>query len=339
MNKFVYNLFKNVLPVLICLGIVLGISLWIKVNPDSQVQFTSNVIVSLSGIPDGSLYIASSSECTSFAATGTTLTVNGIPDGSSFILKTPQYDNALKITPSGGAVNLSFSSENLNSGVIYKWTLSSSDSPQVEQTLSVLSSDSLYTYKISVAGDDYGLYKASNQKEITITYDGDISSPKVFSVDTLGIGLPMPLPATQTPEQSTTTDSATTTQATTTDATIQTLRARIAELNAMIDQLKAQLARIAGPSQGANECVFAQDLQYNDKGENIRCLQTFLKEQGNDIYPEGLVTGYFGNLTKQAVIRFQEKYFDEILKPWGNKYGTGFVGPTTRAKINEILNK
>ena len=71
----------------------------------------------------------------------------------------------------------------------------------------------------------------------------------------------------------------------------------------------------------------------------VRCLQEFLKAQGPEIYPEGLVTGNFLSLTQAAVIRFQEKYADEVLAPWGITKGTGFVGSTTRAKLNELLGK
>ncbi|OGZ63917.1 MAG: hypothetical protein A3A98_03060 [Candidatus Staskawiczbacteria bacterium RIFCSPLOWO2_01_FULL_40_39] len=70
---------------------------------------------------------------------------------------------------------------------------------------------------------------------------------------------------------------------------------------------------------------------------DVTCLQNFLKSQGPSIYPEGLVTGSFGNLTKSAVIRFQEKYKEEILAPLGLLRGTGFVGPSTRIKINKLL--
>ncbi len=73
--------------------------------------------------------------------------------------------------------------------------------------------------------------------------------------------------------------------------------------------------------------------------QEVRCLQQFLKTQGSIIYPEGLVTGNFLTLTERAVVRFQEKYKDEILTPLGLEKGTGYVGPKTRAKINEILSK
>lgn len=47
-----------------------------------------------------------------------------------------------------------------------------------------------------------------------------------------------------------------------------------------------------------------------------------------DVYPEGLVTGYFGSLTEKAVKRFQTKYGIEQ---------TGFVGPQTRSKLNSLI--
>jgi len=75
------------------------------------------------------------------------------------------------------------------------------------------------------------------------------------------------------------------------------------------------------------------------KDAEVKCLQEFLKSQGPEIYPEGLVTGYFGPLTLSAVKRFQQKYWQEILAPWGltQNQPTGFVGSTTRAKINQLL--
>jgi hypothetical protein len=81
------------------------------------------------------------------------------------------------------------------------------------------------------------------------------------------------------------------------------------------------------------------NLRYGMRSSEVRCLQEFLKSQGPEIYPEGLVTGYFGPLTLAAVKRFQQKYWQEILAPWGltKDQPTGFVGPTTRSKINQLL--
>jgi peptidoglycan hydrolase-like protein with peptidoglycan-binding domain len=119
----------------------------------------------------------------------------------------------------------------------------------------------------------------------------------------------------------------------------------ISKLLAQIEQLKQQIAfyqqkinEILGKSQPISCKRIEKNLYYgliNDP--QVRCLQEFLKAQGPEIYPEGLVTGNFLNLTKQAVIRFQEKYKEEILKPLGLEFGTGLVGPLTRAKINQLL--
>ena len=77
-------------------------------------------------------------------------------------------------------------------------------------------------------------------------------------------------------------------------------------------------------------------LVIGSRGGDVSILQGILKGEG--VYPAGLITGYFGPLTKQAVIRFQQKYTTEVLKPYGLSKGTGIVGPTTRAKLNEILS-
>ncbi|KXB08134.1 hypothetical protein AKJ56_01810 [candidate division MSBL1 archaeon SCGC-AAA382N08] len=116
----------------------------------------------------------------------------------------------------------------------------------------------------------------------------------------------------------------------------QRLRQRIAELQAKIDELLERLNELRGNDYACSK--INQDLVVGMRGEQVKCLQQFLKAQGDDIYPEGLVTGYFGPLTKAAVIRFQERYQSEILAPWSLHNGTGYVGRTTKQKINKMIN-
>jgi peptide/nickel transport system substrate-binding protein len=83
---------------------------------------------------------------------------------------------------------------------------------------------------------------------------------------------------------------------------------------------------------------FKSQLTTGSRGEEVRALQTCLSQMP-EIYPSGQITGYFGSATKQGVIKFQEKFSDEILKPWGYTKGTGIVGKTTRTKLNEICGQ
>ncbi len=107
--------------------------------------------------------------------------------------------------------------------------------------------------------------------------------------------------------------------------------ALIKKLLDQIEALKKQLADLQGqnPSQDVSGCLpITANLYLGISGPSVSCLQEVLRNEGADIYPQGLVTGYFGSLTRSAVVRFQKKY--AILQ-------TGFVGPLTRAKINALL--
>ncbi|MCG2690348.1 peptidoglycan-binding protein [Candidatus Parcubacteria bacterium] len=108
-------------------------------------------------------------------------------------------------------------------------------------------------------------------------------------------------------------------------------------------QLKAQIALVQAQLQAIlakkNTCLLASDLFWGKQGEQVKCLQSFLVSQGKDICPAALITGYFGPLTKAAVIRFQEKYRVEILTPFNFTLGNGYVGSLTRAKINSLISQ
>lgn len=87
---------------------------------------------------------------------------------------------------------------------------------------------------------------------------------------------------------------------------------------------------------------FSENLKHGQIASNIKYLQKFLNTDPDTRIAEsgpgapGKETNIFGPLTKAAVIKFQEKYQAEVLAPWGLTKGTGFVGKTTREKINAL---
>ncbi len=117
---------------------------------------------------------------------------------------------------------------------------------------------------------------------------------------------------------------------------VQVLTQKISFLEKQLDALKARLRLIlTGETDTPVTGALANNLAQGDRGEQVTLLQTWLA-QDPAIYPEALVTGYFGKLTTAAVIRFQNKYQTEILAPWNLTTGNGFVGSTTRKKLNEL---
>ena len=86
-------------------------------------------------------------------------------------------------------------------------------------------------------------------------------------------------------------------------------------------------AQLAGYADQSAIFKFLAALKLGSRGEAVRKLQELLALD-KAIYPRGLVTGYYGNLTRAAVIHFQAKH--KIRQ-------TGIVGAETRNKLNELL--
>ena len=74
----------------------------------------------------------------------------------------------------------------------------------------------------------------------------------------------------------------------------------------------------------ASAAVISIQLAKGMTGSEVSALQSFLAKDSS-IYPEGLVTGFFGPLTEAAVIRYQTAHG---ISPVGR------VGPITLASIN-----
>jgi hypothetical protein len=63
-------------------------------------------------------------------------------------------------------------------------------------------------------------------------------------------------------------------------------------------------------------------------------LQRFLKDyEGFENVP---LSGFYDQVSYDAVSKFQMRYFDDVLAPWGHDGPTGYVYITTKKKVNEI---
>ena len=73
--------------------------------------------------------------------------------------------------------------------------------------------------------------------------------------------------------------------------------------------------------------ALTRSLTVDHKGGDVSVLQQFLINA--EVYPEALVTGYFGPLTKSAVQRFQR---EQNITP-----AYGFFGPTTKKRMLNLI--
>ena len=88
--------------------------------------------------------------------------------------------------------------------------------------------------------------------------------------------------------------------------------------------------------------IFTTNLSLGSSGMQVLALQKLLNQDTDTRVANtgpgspGNETSYFGQLTKSAVIQFQEKYMSDVLTPAGLTHGTGYVGSYTRAKLNSL---
>jgi len=84
------------------------------------------------------------------------------------------------------------------------------------------------------------------------------------------------------------------------------------------------------PSQGDES--FYQSLGFGVSNDEVARLQKWLSGYPT-IYPDKLITGYFGEKTREAVLKFQLIY--EVI-PSKKDPGAGHFGPKTRALVNSM---
>ncbi len=100
----------------------------------------------------------------------------------------------------------------------------------------------------------------------------------------------------------------------------------IAELQAQINALMAQLSTLQGGSTVSTGTTFTQNLTVGSTGAEVVALQTMLVAQGHLVMPAGVAMGYFGSLTQAAVAKWQAAN--------GVSPTAGYWGPISRAKAN-----
>src|SRR3989344_5540090 len=111
--------------------------------------------------------------------------------------------------------------------------------------------------------------------------------------------------------------------------TVAELTAQINSLLAMIAQLQAQISGGGVSTGGGASMMFTQNLTVGSTGSEVSALQQWLVSKGYLVMPAGVAMGYFGNLTKSALAKYQASA--------GITPAVGYLGPITRAKVNSLV--
>lgn len=114
--------------------------------------------------------------------------------------------------------------------------------------------------------------------------------------------------------------------------TPDSIRARIAELKKEIASLEAML-RDSEP-QPAWCYTFERNIGVGSSGPDVVALKEALRREG--FYYNKDLSDIFNESLAASVTAFQQKYAGDVLAPVGLKYGTGFAGRSTRAKLNAL---
>ncbi|PIR84048.1 hypothetical protein COU18_01420 [Candidatus Kaiserbacteria bacterium CG10_big_fil_rev_8_21_14_0_10_51_14] len=85
----------------------------------------------------------------------------------------------------------------------------------------------------------------------------------------------------------------------------------------------------------AAAATITSTLDFGSRGSDVTSLQQFLAADAT-LYPEGLVTGYYGSLTAAAVQRFQCRQ-NIVCEGDAASTGYGRVGPRTLAAVNAAM--
>jgi subtilisin family serine protease len=112
---------------------------------------------------------------------------------------------------------------------------------------------------------------------------------------------------------------------------ISQLKSSISQYQSLLQQILAQRSKQI-LSEIPPDFKFEKPIRYGDKGNEVRYLQVLLKALG---FYKGPINGINDLSTLLAIRKFQLTY--GLIDPQAPKSIAGYVGPATRAKLNEIL--
>jgi peptidoglycan hydrolase-like protein with peptidoglycan-binding domain len=84
---------------------------------------------------------------------------------------------------------------------------------------------------------------------------------------------------------------------------------------------------MVGSAGIADAAIVGGTMKLGSRGANVSALQQFLASN-RDIYAEGMVSGFYGPLTREAVKQFQLHY---------NLTPDGVAGPATIGRLNSVM--
>ena len=129
------------------------------------------------------------------------------------------------------------------------------------------------------------------------------------------------------------------------------IRRDIQALKVKLDDIAKDIDRILGGETASATCPgipsgfrFTRQMGYGYKGVEVRYMQIIFNADPqtrvaiSGVGSSGLESDMYGNMTKNAVRRFQAKYASEILYPWNIQAPTGYAGMQTIKKLNRILD-
>jgi hypothetical protein len=127
-------------------------------------------------------------------------------------------------------------------------------------------------------------------------------------------------------------------------ANAQSVQDQIQSLLAQIATLQAQLSSMQGTTATTSSasCNFTRSLTMGSRGDDVKCLQEYLNGAGHTLASSGAgspggETTYFGSLTKNGVIKWQNANAAVVLAPVGLSAGTGYFGPSSRSAYASMV--